>query len=215
VRPRLTRRRHRSTPLPDVATNGRRATRAKRRGGWACTVALALLVLSAARADAEPRVPAIGDWELGLQAGYLWGVTNNAQSIMFLPRAGRVMWVGGDAHPGFVTFGIEGLFSHFFETNSAMELGGGPLLRYRMVRDWVQPYAEVGVGMLYNDLKTFSLGSRVLFSVSGAVGVEIPVAERFGVTTGYRFRHISNAGQNRINPGLNANVITLGVSYLY
>jgi hypothetical protein len=174
-----------------------------------------LLLALASGAAAEPHVPAVGDWELGLQAGYLWGVTNNAQSIMFLPRAGRVMWVGGEEHPGFVTLGIEGLFSHFFETNSAMELGGGPLLRYRMVRDWVQPYAEVGVGMLYNDLKNFSLGSRVLFSVSGAVGVEIPVGDRFGITTGYRFRHISNAGQNSINPGLNANVIAVGVSYLY
>jgi hypothetical protein len=179
-------------------------------------LAFVALVLLAQGASAEAaRVPAVGDYELGLQGGYLFGVTNNAQSVTFMPRVGRVMWVGGDEHPGFVTLGIEGLFSHFFETNSAMELGGGPLLRYRMVRDWVQPYAEVGVGMLYNDLKNFSLGSRVLFSVSGAVGVEIPIGERFGVTTGYRFRHISNAGQSSINPGLNANIITLGVSFLY
>ncbi len=195
-----------------MAVRDRRTTR---RSFFRAGVCVLLLALASGATAAEPHVPAVGDWELGLQAGYLWGVTNNAQSIMFLPRAGRVMWVGGAEHPGFVTLGIEGLFSHFFETNSAMELGGGPLLRYRMVRDWVQPYAEVGVGMLYNDLKNFSLGSRVLFSVSGAVGVEIPVGDRFGITTGYRFRHISNAGQNSINPGLNANVIAVGVSYLY
>jgi lipid A 3-O-deacylase len=206
----LTRACRRSTRLLDVA-----ARTASGRGKTAAVV-LALVIGMAGAASADgPRMPAVGEYEFGLQSAYLWGVTNNAQAVVFLPRAGRVMWSGGDAHPGFVTLGIEGLFSHFYETNSAMELGGGPLLRYRMVRDWVQPYAEVGVGMLYNDLKNFSLSSRVLFSVSGAVGVEIPIGERFGVTTGYRFRHISNAGQSSINPGLNANLVVVGVSFLY
>jgi hypothetical protein len=203
-----------STPLVDVTANGRR-TRSRRAARLAFGLALILGVHVGGAAAEPPRVPAVGDWELGLQAGYVIGVTNNSQAITFLPRAGRVLWVGGDEHPGFVTLGIEGLFSHFYETNSAMELGGGPLLRYRMVRDWVQPYAEVGVGMLYNDLKNFSLESRLLFSVSGAVGVEIPVGERFGVTAGYRFRHISNAGQDEVNPGLNSNVLAVGASYLY
>lgn len=174
--------------------------------------ALVLALAGAAPADAAP-VPAVGDYELGLQAGYQFGVTNNSQSVTFLPRVGRVMWVKDDAHV--VTLGIEGLFSHFFETNSAMELGGGPLLRYRLVRDWVQPYAEVGVGMLYNDLKNFSLSSRILFSVAGAVGVQVPLGDRFGVTAGYRFRHISNAGQSSINPGLNSNIFVVGVSLTY
>jgi len=176
--------------------------------------ALALLVTGIAPARAAS-VPAVGDWDLGLQNGYMFGVTNNSQAVTFLPRGGRIMWVGASERPGVVSFGIEGLFTHFYETNSAMELGGGPYLRYRMVRDWVQPYAEVGVGMLYNDLKTFSLSSRVLFSVNGAVGVEVPVAERWGVTMGYRFRHISNAGQDAINPGLNANVLAVGVTFTY
>jgi len=210
----LTSARDGSRPLVDVAANGRVRTRGGRGGRLALALAVVLGLQVTARAEAG-RVPAVGDYEIGLQAGYVFGVTNNSQSITFLPRVGRVMWVGGDDHPGFVTLGIEGLFSHFYETNSAMELGGGPLLRYRMVRDWVQPYAEVGVGMLYNDLKNFSLESRLLFSVSGAVGVEIPVGERFGITAGYRFRHISNAGQSEVNPGLNSNVIAVGVSYLY
>lgn len=176
---------------------------------------LALLLLTgAARVRAEPR-PVFGDWDFGLQAGYLFGVTNNSQAVTFMPRAGRMVWVGEGETPGAVSFGIEGLFTHFYETNSAMELGGGPYLRWRWVRPWVQPYAEVGVGMLYNDLKNFSLSSRVLFSVNGAVGVQLPVTERLGLTTGYRFRHISNAGQDKINPGLNANIVCAGVTFTY
>ena len=179
-------------------------------------VALGLvLVLASAPLARAAAAPAVGDYDLGLQTGYMFGLTNNSQAVTFLPRAGRIMWVGTSARPGVVSFGIEGLFTHFYETNSAMELGGGPFLRYRMVRDWVQPYAEVGVGMLYNDLKTFSLSSRVLFSANGAVGVEVPLGERFGATVGYRFRHISNAGQDKINPGLNSNIIAVGVAFTY
>jgi len=177
-------------------------------------VLIAVSVTPALAAD-NSVAPAVGDWDFGLQSGYLFGVTNNAQAVTFMPRAGRMVWTTGSEQPGVVSFGVEGIFTHFYESNSAMELGGGPYLRWRWVRPWVQPYAEVGVGMLYNDLKHFSLSSRVLFSVNGAVGVEIPVADHFGITTGYRFRHISNAGQDRINPGLNANILCAGVTFTY
>lgn len=175
---------------------------------------LSLLVLGASRAHAADP-PAVWDWDFGLQAGYLFGITNNAQAVTFMPRVGRMVWKTESETPGVVSFGVEGIFTHFYETNSAMELGGGPYLRWRWVRPFVQPYAEVGVGMLYNDLKNFSLSSRLLFSVNGAVGVEIPVTDRLGITTGYRFRHISNAGQDEINPGLNANIICTGVTFTY
>ncbi len=175
-------------------------------------VVLLLAGTGSARAADPPR---LRDWDLGLQSGYLFGVTNNAQAVTFMPRAGRMVWIGQGETPGAVSFGIEGIFTHFYETNSAMELGGGPYLRWRWVRSRVQPYAEVGVGMLYNDLKRFSLSSRLLFSVNGAVGFQIPLTERLGVTAGYRFRHISNAGQDKINPGLNANLICAGVTFTY
>jgi len=186
------------------------ALRSLRRIVLGCALVLASVGLVRAAA-----VPEVGHYDLGLQAGYMWGVTNNSQAVTFLPRAGRIMWVGKSEHPGVVSFGVEGLFTHYYETSSAIDLGGGPYLRYRMVCDWVQPYAEVGVGMLYNDLKGFSTSARLLFSVNGAVGVQIPIAERLGATVGYRFRHISNAGQDEVNPGLNSNIIAVGLTFDY
>jgi len=174
-----------------------------------------LLLAAGATAVRAADPPVFGDWDVGLQAGYLFGVTNNSQAVTFMPRLGRMVWVSESETPGAVSLGIEGIFTHFYETNSAMELGGGPYLRWRWVRPWVQPYAEVGVGMLYNDLKNFSLSSRVLFSVNGAIGAQIPVTERVGVTAGYRFRHISNAGQDEVNPGLNTNIFCAGVTVTY
>jgi lipid A 3-O-deacylase len=159
--------------------------------------------------------PAIGAYEVGLQTAYSFGITNNAQMVTFFPRVGRVIAVVDGRAPGVVTFGIEGMFSRIFETSDAMELGGGLLLRYRLAFPQVQPYAELEGGMLYSDLRRFDLGSRVLFSAQGAVGLQLPLWRGLAATGGYRFRHISNAGQSRINPGLNSNLLVAGLAYAF
>jgi hypothetical protein len=157
----------------------------------------------------------VGAYELGLQAGYSFGITKNAQMVTFFPRVTRILAIRHGTLPGALGFGIEGMFSRIFETNHAMELGGGLLLRYRLALEPVRPYAELGGAMLYSDLKNFDLDARVLFAAQGAVGVEVPITERLAATAGYRFRHISNAGQSRINPGLNSNLLMVGVSFVY
>ncbi len=170
---------------------------------------------AAEESGAAAPLPAIGSYEIGLQTAYSFGITNNAQMVTFFPRVGRVMRILGGPAPGIVTFGIEGMFSRIYETSKAMELGGGLLLRYRMAFPRVQPYAELEGGMLYEDLRHFSLGSNVLFTCQGAVGLQIPVYEQLALTAGYRFRHISNAGQSRSNPGLNSNLLIAGLSFAF
>jgi hypothetical protein len=53
----------------------------------------------------------------------------------------------------------------------------------------------------------------VLFSAQGAVGLQVPLWNGLALTGGYRFRHISNAGQSRINPGLHSNLLIAGLAY--
>ena len=79
----------------------------------------------------------------------------------------------------------------------------------------MQPYAELEGGMLYSDLRHFDLGSRVLFTAQGAVGLQVPLWNGLAATAGYRFRHISNAGQSRSNPGLNSNLLIAGLAYAF
>jgi hypothetical protein len=160
-------------------------------------------------------VPAVGSWEAGLQAAYNFGITKNAQMVTFFPRLGRVMKIFDGPAPGILTFGVEGMFSYIYETTENMELGGGLLLRYRMAFLHVQPYAELEGGMLYEGLRHFSLGSNVLFTCQGAVGLQFPIWDRIGLNAGYRFRHISNAGQSPSNPGLNSNLLIAGVTYAF
>ncbi len=160
-------------------------------------------------------VPAVGSYEAGLQTAYSFALGSNAQMVTFFPRLSRVVTVLDGPAPGVVTFGVEGMFSRIFEPSYAMELGGGLLLRYRLAFPRVQPYAELEGGMLYSDLRHFDLGSRVLFTAQGAVGLQLPLWNGLAATAGYRFRHISNAGQSRSNPGLNSNLLIAGLAYAF
>lgn len=190
-----------------------------------CVVAVTLGVVRAAHADdvrasnadatSDGSAPAIGSYEAGLQAAYSFALGSNAQMVTFFPRLSRVVRVFDGPAPGVVTFGVEGMFSRIFEPTRAMELGGGLLLRYRLAFPRVQPYAELEGGMLYSDLRHFDLGSRVLFTAQGAVGLQVPLWNGLAATAGYRFRHISNAGQSRSNPGLNSNLLIAGLAYAF
>ncbi len=167
------------------------------------------------QAEWRSTAPEIGAYEAGLQTAYSFALGSNAQMVTFFPRLSRVVAVLDGPAPGVVTFGVEGMFSCIFETSRAMELGGGLLLRYRLAFPQVQPYAELEGGMLYSDLRHFDLGSRVLFSAQGAVGLQLPLWKGLAATGGYRFRHISNAGQSRINPSLNSSLLIAGLAYAF
>ena len=60
--------------------------------------------------------------------------------------------------------------------------------------------------------------NAALVGAAAQLPLEIRAADltgspRVGLTAGYRFLHISNAGQDENNPGLNTNIICTGVSY--
>ena len=52
---------------------------------------------------------------------------------------------------------------------------------------------------------------RLNFMFDYGGGVELVRRDGRAVTIGYRFHHISNAGSGRVNPGLDANVIYVGL----
>jgi hypothetical protein len=55
-------------------------------------------------------------------------------------------------------------------------------------------------------------GSRRLnFMFDYGGGVDLSLRDGRSATIGYRFHHISNAGSGRVNPGLDANIIYLGL----
>lgn len=52
---------------------------------------------------------------------------------------------------------------------------------------------------------------RLNFMFDYGGGVDLSLRDGRSATIGYRFHHISNAGSGRVNPGLDANIIYLGL----
>src|SRR5262245_12191956 len=90
---------------------------------WMLAAGAALTLIGDSRVARAYQTPRLGAYELGLQTGYGFGVTNNAQMVTFLPRATRVFAVtdlvlGEKTRvPGIWTFGVEGLFSRILESS--------------------------------------------------------------------------------------------------
>ena len=77
----------------------------------------------------------------------------------------------------------------------------------------VQPFAEIVGGILVTDREVPRGSTRFNFTPQAGVGVRVLVTRNRALLGGYRFHHISNGGRRLPNPGVNSNVVYLGVSF--
>jgi opacity protein-like surface antigen len=54
-------------------------------------------------------------------------------------------------------------------------------------------------------------GRRLNFAVGIGAGLQVLLLSGLSVTAGYRYHHLSNGFRGSINPGLDANLLFLGV----
>jgi len=127
--------------------------------------------------------------------------------------------IGGDSW-------YEGALYWHHEVGAALDLnhdneylvGWSPLmLEYKFLdskRSWA-PNVMVGAGFAYTDwdeIASHELGSQFEFLLHAGLGLEF-FLDKGSVSLNYRFFHVSNAGIERPNIGLNANVISLGFRF--
>jgi Lipid A 3-O-deacylase (PagL) len=74
------------------------------------------------------------------------------------------------------------------------------------------PYLDLGGGVLFTNTQVPAGTSRINFTTAGAVGVHI-LAGKLNWTADVRFMHISNAGLETPNPGINTVQLRLGVGW--
>jgi lipid A 3-O-deacylase PagL len=74
------------------------------------------------------------------------------------------------------------------------------------------PYAELGGGALFTNTQVPAGISRINFTTAGAVGVHY-LAGKMMWTADVRFMHISNAGLQTLNPGINTVQLRLGLGW--
>jgi len=76
----------------------------------------------------------------------------------------------------------------------------------------VVPYVDLGGGALFTNTQVPAGTSKINFTSSGAVGLHF-LASKVTWTADVRFMHISNAGLEKSNPGINTVELRLGLGW--
>lgn len=77
------------------------------------------------------------------------------------------------------------------------------------------PYVEGGAGIGYLDFNLRDQSDGFIFAPQIGVGVNYFVTERAAINASWRWHHLSNAGTNQPNNGINGSLIMLGMTYYF
>src|SRR5580700_2458050 len=173
---------------------------------------------SAARAQDAPETGG-NEIELWTTGGH--GTHGIAQHTGVWTAGFRYGWIITEPHgPGFLRGRFEyaldavPVFVLFQPTNTAYGAAVNP---FAMIWDFdthgrVVPYIDLGGGVLFTNTQVPARTSRINFTTAGAVGVHF-LAGKMHWTADVRYMHISNAGLEPSNPGLNTVQLRLGVGW--
>lgn len=190
-----------------------------------CTVMLlcaGLLGLSPATAE-EPSSTWIGKQTVGVVVGGMLPVRlMDTQSSKLNGVAVHPSWHIGLTDPtgdswwsGSIAVGVEAAFLGIAEPTGVYGLGVTPKLIYTFASfGRLRSYVEGGGGPLWTNFngRIPEQGSDFNFLVWGGTGASYELNPQWALTVGVRFSHISNAGTDSPNGGLNYLLPFVGVS---
>ncbi len=171
---------------------------------------------SAVRAQAGPEK---GGHELEVWTGGGYGVKGVASNTGVWTVGGRYGWVLTDSRgPGFLRGKFEyavdvvPMFWVFQPDGAAYGVAVDPYaFKWNFDRHGrIVPYVELDGGALFTNRKTPPGTSRVNFTTSGAVGIHY-LGKNLNWSAEVRYMHISNAGIESPNPGINTLQLRIGV----
>jgi lipid A 3-O-deacylase len=140
-----------------------------------------------------------------------WALANLEYGCMVSDVVGQGHWYRGN-------WEILGqLFGGFqFYPDTAYVISGGPLFRYNFATGsrWM-PYLEVGAGIAATDIRNGDLSTTFEFNLQAGAGLHYFLKDDLALTFQYRFIHLSNAGLEFPNTGVNNSTFLLGVSWFF
>ena len=144
------------------------------------------------------------------QASKLHGVAvHPSWQIALTDPVGNQWWSGS------IAVGVEAAFLGITQPTGAYGIGFTPKLVYLLTSfGRMKPYVEGGGGPLWTnfDGRIPEQGSDFNFLVWGGAGVSYELTAQWSLTAGVRISHISNAGTDSPNGGLNYLLPFAGVS---
>jgi hypothetical protein len=172
-------------------------------------------------ADAAGAGPARGaEWLAGAGGAWSMRILDAAAGRRYVPVfASWAHDVTRDRGPGVLrgrfAWGVE-VMPLYLQDRPTTTAGAAvlPLVwRWRLTpRRGVVPFGELAFGGLFtgDPVPEGTVSSN--FFAYGGIGVRLRPGRRVGAVIGYRFHHISNGNTRPLNPGVNANVLWVGLS---
>jgi len=172
---------------------------------------LCFLLLLAAPAARSQSGPAEGehDWQVWTGGGH--GINGSQHDDAVFNIGGRFgLILTPPAGPGFLRgqleYAIDAVPVFLVSQRSGTAYGAGfNPFAFKWIfapKQSVRPYFEIGGGTLFTNVRVPEGSSRVNFTTSGALGLHF-LRKKYYWSAEVRFMHISNAGINHPNPGIN------------
>ena len=100
------------------------------------------------------------------------------------------------------------------DTNA--EVGTNFLLKYTIpIIDKIHLYVKGGAGVLYMSQHTEEQGTQYNFLPQGGGGFHFFINDTTAISCEYRYRHLSNAGIENPNDGIDTELILGGISFFF
>jgi len=160
------------------------------------------------------------NYSLGLMSGYGFklgdrprlDVTEMLPFIAF-PISGVV---GRSFYRGVFEYKIEPVLGLLTSFNNRGEAGLSPIgVRYNFtgLSGRTVPYVEGQLGAVYLDVPNSVQGSTFNFITGAAAGIKYFITQKTALNLQCRYRHLSNAGIDTPNPGINSVQLLVGISH--
>lgn len=114
-----------------------------------------------------------------------------------------------------VQFQLEPFLSGISSPEGGMETGLSFLFKMGVLPETAkfQPYIKAGVGMVYMSLHTNEQGTQFNFIDQGGIGMHYFFRKNIAFNLEGRIRHLSNAGIDQPNHGINSYFVLTGLTY--
>ncbi|MDD5583622.1 MAG: acyloxyacyl hydrolase [Candidatus Omnitrophica bacterium] len=117
---------------------------------------------------------------------------------------------------GRLDFVLEPFANAVLKPNDNIEAGSNFLLKYVFpLSKKFQPYIKGGEGISYMSQHTKEQSTQYNFLSQAAAGFHYFINDSLAVTMEYRYRHLSNAGIEKPNNGINTDFVLGGITYYF
>jgi lipid A 3-O-deacylase len=185
------------------------------------SVFIALLLAMAScpgklRAEASPADGTPIRYGMGGTVGYAFNIDDDtivfSQAVGFALFDLKTFWQHAALDP--LRFKVEISAGSTLNPNNRFMASAGILALYYL--DWfavgnLRPYFEGGGGAIYTDFRVDGQAYRFNFNPQVGIGTEFKASPDLSCFTAVRMHHISNAGLNDDNRGINSIVFMLGL----